>query len=157
MTKSSVALVWVMAILSSTGCGNASRVYEVEGQLLVGGKPASNAAVAFHPLNGTTDSATCPVALTDSNGHFRLSTFSQHDGAPVGDYIVTLIWRDDSIPFDDCECEDPTKHDRLGGRYADIGKSDLRVTVRARQNQIVLKTPAINLEFHNKKPAPKSS
>lgn len=113
-------------------------VYAVEGRLLVADKPAANAALAFHPIRATTASVHCPVAMTRPDGTFQLTTHRLNDGAPAGEYVVTVIWHDPSKPVDECACEDPAIHDRLCGLYADPGKSPLRSVVKPEKNQIQL-------------------
>jgi hypothetical protein len=91
------------------------RLYAVEGNVLVNGEPAENLNVAFHPLDGGRN-LFCPVGRTDSKGTFHLTTRLGEDGAPAGEYSVTLVWPDGLI--DECECVDPALHDRLKGLYA---------------------------------------
>src|SRR5262245_38250650 len=110
------ALVLVLVIgatflLSKVGRSSAEQIlYPVDGKVLVNGEPAENLNVAFHPQNGD-ESRFCPVGRTNSKGIFHLMTRSGADGAPVGEYRVTLFWPDGLI--DECECTDPTLHDRL--------------------------------------------
>ena len=112
-------------------------VHPVGGRLLVGGMPAANAQVAFHVLDGP--SAYHPVGITRADGTFSLTTVARDDGAPAGDYIVTVIWPNTSIPFD--ECVEPATHDRLYGAYSDPAKSTLRATVHLGRNDIVVEAP----------------
>lgn len=115
-------------------------VYPVDGRLIISDKPADNAALAFHPIGKSSASLARPVAMTRPDGSFRLTTFRRDDGAPAGEYVVTVIWHDPSAPVDECECQDPTEHDRLCGLYADPEVSPLRATIRRGKdpNQITL-------------------
>jgi hypothetical protein len=106
-------------------------VYAVEGKVLVDGAPAENLNVAFHPLDGG-EHKFCPVGRTDSHGIFHLTTRRMGDGAPAGEYHVTLVWPDGLV--DDCECVDPTLHDRLKGSYAKSVSSKFQVTVGSSRN-----------------------
>jgi hypothetical protein len=101
-------------------------LYAVEGRVLVNGEPAENLSVAFHPLDRDKN-VLCPVGRTNSKGIFHLMTRSNGDGAPAGEYHVTLVWPDGSI--DECECSDPALHDRLKGLYAKADQSTYRVKV----------------------------
>jgi hypothetical protein len=120
------------------GCGNPGQtriaVYPVEGKVLVGGIPAANAHVTFHP---TADGAPIPVGRTGPDGTFTLTTFTAGDGAPAGEYVVTVVWPNDSILRD--ECADVTTHDRLNNAYTDPAKRRLVVTVRPESNTVELK------------------
>jgi hypothetical protein len=101
-------------------------LYAVEGKVLVNGEPAENLNVAFHPLDGD-NSRYCPVGRTNNKGIFHLMTHSGADGAPAGEYRVTLVWPDGLM--DECECTDPTLHDRLKGSYAKVDQSKFQVRV----------------------------
>jgi hypothetical protein len=59
-------------------------------------------------------------------------TRSGADGAPAGDYRVTLVWPDGLI--DECDCPDPILHDRLKGLYAKADQSKFQATVRSSSN-----------------------
>jgi hypothetical protein len=101
-------------------------LYAVEGKVLVNGEPAENLNVAFHPQGGN-QSRLCPVGRTNSKGIFHLMTRCGEDGAPAGEYRVTLVWPDGLM--DECECIDPTLHDRLKGLYAKADDSKFEVNV----------------------------
>jgi hypothetical protein len=101
-------------------------LYAVEGKVLVNGEPAENLNVAFHPPEGEKNQF-CPVGRTNNKGIFHLMTRSGEDGAPAGEYSVTLVWPDGSM--DECECVDPTLHDWLKGLYAKADQSKFRAKV----------------------------
>jgi hypothetical protein len=67
-----------------------------------------------------------------------LTTKSIDDGAPEGEYIVTIIWLNDSVPLDECCGFDPLPYDRLHGLYADSATSTLRAKVQPQANEITL-------------------
>lgn len=128
----------ILAVL--TGCGRdqnhlRSPVYPVEGQLLVSGMPAANAKIAFHPVHHQEGRSICPVAITGPDGTFRLTTYSAHDGAPAGEYYVTVIWPNESIPVDECAELTPA-HDRLHLFYANPETRRIPVMVLPQSNQI---------------------
>jgi len=106
-------------------------LYAVEGKVLIDGEPAENLSVAFHP-QGAKKNPFCPVGRTNHKGIFHLMTRSDGDGAPAGEYSVTLVWPDGLV--DECENIDPTLHDRLKGFYARADQSKLQVTVRSSGN-----------------------
>src|SRR5262245_30863632 len=104
-------LLVAVGIFSFAGCGpgtpNGNVLCPVEGRLLVSGIPAANAHVTFHPIEGAAGTA-LSVGRTGPDGSFRLTTFAAGDGAPAGEYVVTVVWPNDSIPRD--ECVEPTTH-----------------------------------------------
>lgn len=132
------AIFAYLSCVCLAGCGSRDKLklYPVAGTLLVSGEPAANAKIAFHPLS--PGAAALPVATTAPDGTFRLTTYAAGDGAPAGEYAVTVVWPDDSLPVDECV---EAAHDRLQGRYADPTKTKLRATVRPEAtNEVTLKT-----------------
>lgn len=67
-------------------------VYPVHGQVLFQGRPAAHAQISFHPINDNSLSAIHPVGTVDEKGNFRLTSYKQGDGAPEGEYLVTIQW-----------------------------------------------------------------
>lgn len=93
-----VALLGVAGSLLA-GCSGESRTptYPVEGALDVRGGPAPGAFLVFHPLNPPApgkDGAEVPrpTAKVKEDGAFAVTTFEANDGAPAGDYAVTVEW-----------------------------------------------------------------
>lgn len=133
------ASLWALVLCCAAGCSDDRlplKVFPVSGKLMVGDKPAGGAHLAFHAVDRHIVS--CPVAMTAPDGSFRLMTYAVDDGAPAGDYVVTIFWRDESIPVDDCVGEDLIKHDRLFGIYFDSTKSPLRASVRPGPNDLTI-------------------
>lgn len=136
-------LCWVVLALAA-GC-NGSRppqVFPVKGRLMVGGQPAFGAHLAFHPVDQRFISR--PVAIVQRDGSFRVMTHAVADGAPAGDYVVTVFWRDQSIPDNECECHDSLQHDLLAGSYITPDKSLLRATVRRENNELTFDIAAVS-------------
>jgi hypothetical protein len=79
-----VAIGGVLAAIMATGCGQSPTV-KVTGAVSVKGQPAEGVQVTFLPANGRPASG-----VTDSQGKFELSTFTQNDGAMPGEHTVTL-------------------------------------------------------------------
>ena len=76
-----------------SGCGEPSNrlpVYPVQGVVQWNGKPLGNAMVTLHPVDKSDSRATTARATTDANGKFVVSTYDAHDGAPEGEYKVTV-------------------------------------------------------------------
>ncbi|MCI0360017.1 MAG: hypothetical protein L0211_16190, partial [Planctomycetaceae bacterium] len=90
------------ALLAASGCSFTSPVYEnqkpvhpVRGSVTVGGAPAASAFVLFVPLNEPAEPVDPrPRAEVKEDGTFAISTYGSEDGAPVGEYIVTIVWED---------------------------------------------------------------
>ena len=123
-----------VALLSGmlvAGCGRASPQFEsrptfpVEGRLFVGGKPEQGLQVFFHPLQASQQGI--PRGVTDAEGCFQLRTYHDGDGAPTGEYAVTVYWPGSSP----ASADDQLPPDRLKGRFANPNNSSLRATVAA--------------------------
>ena len=128
-------LLVAMLALPCASCGKGGRkpVYPVEGKVLVGKdrQPAAGALVIFHPADSSDEDPNKPRAHVGDDGSFTLTTYTQNDGAPAGEYVVTVAWPEPrKTPFD------PVGPDRLGGRYGDPKTSKLRVTVEAKPNAL---------------------
>lgn len=89
-----LSAIAIGGLLPAVGCGRSEAtrlaVYPVKGQVTLNGKPLSNALVVLHPKAATPGSTTTPRATTDQNGQFEVSTYDSKDGAPVGEYAVTI-------------------------------------------------------------------
>jgi hypothetical protein len=55
-------------------------------------KPTPGALVILHPLNDPDPRAPRPVARVGADGRFSPTTYSADDGAPAGEYAVTVAW-----------------------------------------------------------------
>lgn len=130
--------VWCLACAILGGCEQKPllppRAFQVQGRLFIDNALAGRASIGFYPIDQEKSQGRCPVAMTNPDGSFELTTYSPHDGAPEGDYAVTVMWLDDSMPIDECECPDPLLHDRLGRKYADPLTTPLQVTVLPQNN-----------------------
>lgn len=85
-----IALAWI-----GLGCsrGDGFKTYPVTGRVIVNGEPASGAFLVFHPVAAATGIGNKPTAQVKPDGTFELTTVEGGDGAPSGDYAVTLEWR----------------------------------------------------------------
>jgi hypothetical protein len=118
------------------GCGpkHAGRpvVHPVSGKLLVGGEPAANAEVILYPV-GREQPLMRPHATVQSDGSFHLTTFTTRDGAPVGDFALTVLWPGPRVKG---QAEDEPGPDRLRQRYADPKKPAASVRIDAETTQL---------------------
>jgi hypothetical protein len=113
--------------------------YPVKGQLLVQGKPAEGALIIFRPAAEAKPeewSAGFPRAHVASDGTFEVGTYDERDGAPAGDYVLSVSWVMPN-PLN----EEAPGIDKLAGRYADAATSKLTAKVEPRPTDL----PAIRL------------
>jgi hypothetical protein len=85
------------ALLMATilGCGKAEpnrvAVFPVNGKITFQRQPTVGATVLLHPQT-PLEKVPAPRASVAPDGTFRISTFNTGDGAPEGDYVVTVQW-----------------------------------------------------------------
>jgi hypothetical protein len=121
-------------------CGNRRKpVFTVTGQVLdAKQKPAVGAMVIFHPSPIDPKDTLKPLGFVGDEGKFALTTYDQGDGAPAGDYVITVIWpMPRKTPFD------PEGGDQLQGRYANPERSTLKFKVEGKPGNEV---PPIRLQ-----------
>lgn len=127
--------LWVLGVLvllsSCPACSSGRKpVHKVHGQVLVDGRPAAQAQVLLHPAEGGGEELR-PAGQTDDQGHFQLTSYANGDGAPEGDYAVTVTWfrvyktGGEAVPYN-----------ALPRRYAAAPSSALRVTIRKGDNDL---------------------
>jgi hypothetical protein len=75
----------------ATRDGSKMSVYTVTGSVLFEGQPAEGATVVLHPEDRSITIR--PRGVVDADGSFELTTYLPGDGAPVGEYKVTIDWR----------------------------------------------------------------
>jgi hypothetical protein len=116
------------------GCGGSGpKPQPVHGQILVDGQPVRGAAVTFHPV-GSTESLR-PSAQTDEQGLFSLTSFANGDGAPAGEYSVTVTLYRVDITRQQAE-GDATTVNVLPPRYANPTGSQLKAVVSKGKNDL---------------------
>lgn len=138
----------ILTLLGLTaGCSQSSNqkpVYPVNGHVTFEGKPVTRATILFASVDGG-DRALQPNATTDEQGNYTLTSYKSNDGAPEGEFIVSIFWpgprsKKSSSPSPDPE-EESEKNllgpDRLKGRYYPLLKSPLRATVKQGQNNVL--------------------
>jgi len=111
------------------------------GQILVNGQPVKGAMIIFHHVGDWGERTIVPQAWTDEDGRFVLSTYATNDGAPAGDYQVTVKW-----PAYRRKKIGP---DKLGDRFAKPESSGLTARIVKGTNELPpfdLKANVFNLK-----------
>ncbi|HTU89685.1 MAG TPA: hypothetical protein VMF69_06270 [Gemmataceae bacterium] len=119
-----------LLLLGSCAKSDHKPVYPVRGQVFYKGKPTTGALIVLHEINALTSQEVRPHSQVDENGDFVLSTYAAKDGAPAGDYVVTVDWRQ-LIPG-----RGGTGPNLLPSEYGESRRSPLRATVRAESNTL---------------------
>jgi hypothetical protein len=126
------------------GCGNGQKpAIPVQGQLFYksgekGTEPAGGAVVVFHPIPADpSPTAIKPIGEVRQDGSFSLTTYKGDDGAPAGEYAVTVIWLEKPVGPRLGENRGLAK-DRLEGRYSDPSSPKLKATVSEKSTTLRL-------------------
>lgn len=135
-----IALLW-LACLTLGGCGSrlpsdAQPVYPVRGTATFQGQPMRGAIVTFHAVNSRLTAR----GAADLSGAFTLTTYLADDGAPAGDYTVTIYWPADFSPHEN-DPDPPLAPDQLKLAYVDARTTTLRASVKPAPNSIDLRLP----------------
>ncbi len=122
------------------GCAEAkpdrTPVFPAKGTITFKGQPVSGALVALHPkapIAGTPN----PRANVGKDGSFQVSTYVTADGAPEGDYTVTVLWYKPVKKGEDIV----SGPNVIPAKYANPNTSDLVVSIKQGENDL----PAIAL------------
>lgn len=124
-TRFGPSMLLAAVLASCSKAPDKPATYPVTGRVTFEGNPAAGAVVILHPTNA---SAERPRAKADAKGEFTLTTFANGDGAPAGEYAVTVEWR---------KADDHPEQgvDLLPAAYGDPKTSKLRATIAAGGNE----------------------
>jgi hypothetical protein len=123
--------ILVALLFSHTGCGpKKSELIPVRGELMYQGNPARGALVQFRPVMGADKPwpSGYPRGEVQADGTFEIGTETSNDGAPVGEYIITVTWMVSPSGSEDPEM---ATVDQFQGKFRDPIKSNLKATVTA--------------------------
>lgn len=108
--------------------------FPVKGKVFFDGTPAAGAQVVFHYVDpATKKTGRLADAFAEPDGTFVLTTYNAFDGAPSGDYAVTVIQRQPWL-----DAQGKPGRSLLPDRYAKPETTDLRARVGNTSNDIVL-------------------
>ena len=124
--------VWIACVcLAGVSCSdryNGRPPYSASGIVRVNGEPAGGATVVFYHVDDWGPRTIVPQAVTGPDGRFVLTTYEAEDGAPAGDYRVTIEW-----PAYRLKKVGP---DKLGGKFAKPETSGLTARVAKGTNEL---------------------
>ncbi|MEY3174717.1 MAG: hypothetical protein RLZZ436_2631 [Planctomycetota bacterium] len=130
----------LVTTLGLAGCSEKSAwevPYPVKGSLTFRGKPVAEADIVLFPEDPSWPETVRPRARTKADGTFDVWTWQQGDGAPAGNYKVTLVHHEVAIS----KGAVVAKPNDLPPKYERHQTSDIRVTIVPGENQI----PAFSL------------
>jgi 3',5'-cyclic AMP phosphodiesterase CpdA len=107
-----------------TGVSTAKRLatHPAGGSVYFEGSPLAGAVVTLSA--GKAKKGEKATGIVQADGSFKLSTYKAFDGAPVGEYVVTVSAGKSGMSM-------PSK-------YASAAKSELKTTIQAGKNEIML-------------------
>ncbi len=129
-------LLALATTLPWAGCGASHRSvpqFKIHGKVLSRGSPAAGAIVVLHPVNKTGVSPYPPRAVAATDGTFVIGSSMKDDGAPEGEYAVTIVWPEEQDPKKQFENTPP---DRLKNRCNDAKNPKWRIRVSAGENAL---------------------
>jgi hypothetical protein len=114
---------------------NRKAVHPATGQVFFDGAAVHGAYIALHQVDPKTEkSSLIADAISEADGRFTLSTYKAWDGAPAGEFTVTVTQRE--APSVD---RGRPGINRLPERYGSVKTSPLKTAVKAGgENQITL-------------------
>jgi hypothetical protein len=148
LLKRTVSLLLFLSLAPAVGCGDGRLdVAPVRGRVTFGGQGVPRAVVIFHPGAEAAEELgkMRPFAYADSDGNFEIKTYVDGDGAPPGEYRVSIIARS-SRPR-----RGPSKDNRIpegsagpainippqvSKKYSDVDTSGIKVTVVKGENNL---------------------
>ncbi len=92
----------VIAALVASGCGsgrdtNQLPVFPAKGTISLKGELPKGACLVLHPKGNTAKAPNGdvirPRATVGQDGTFAFSSYNSNDGAPVGEYVITIEWQ----------------------------------------------------------------
>lgn len=142
-------LAAVAVLVPMLGCGGyplpegAKKVFVVRGELKFQGAPMDGAVVTFYtdpPTAGT--SSLSPTGTADESGKYALTTYLKDDGAPEGNYRVTIYWpMKTGGNAAKKEIDEPLPPDRLQYAYSHPKTTTLKAKVESKENTINFPLP----------------
>ena len=136
MQRSAGFALLSMIISVLAGCGGKSDrvpIYPVRGKVVFAAPTPARAMVVFHPVGNSAPNIPRPFATLEKDGSFELSTYVSKDGAPEGEYVVTLTWELPAKGGDD----DDSGPDLLRNTvYANPAKTPLKATIKPGRNEL---------------------
>lgn len=126
----------LLALLNGVvGCNSGEKIvpWPVQGSVTMQGKPVAEARITLYSVSPS--SKVRPIGITDSQGKFQLTTLAVNDGAPAGDYIVTV---ERPALADDAGEKARIGPNELPSKFANAATSPLRFTVDGKSDNHVL-------------------
>lgn len=131
----SPALLLAVSLTFLSGCGGETgpRCHPVEGRVLYQNQPLAEAMVVFHPLTPPVERVPQPIGNTNAEGRFMMTTLKSGDGAPQGEYAITIELREPRQIGEEVVRDGPNL---LPPKYASPRDTPLRYKVIPGKNEV---------------------
>jgi hypothetical protein len=131
-----LAIIYVASVCIIAGCSSTPKgpiCYPVRGKVTSKGRPLPEAMIVLHRIGGDVEGNQKPLAYSGISGNFSFTTFKQNDGAPPGEYAITV-----ELQGLQTGGEEPVRSgpNILPPKYAKPGTSGLKCTIVEGENQI---------------------
>jgi hypothetical protein len=147
MKKFSIRVHFLAAqimLLCMWGCTSeqALEVYPVKGQVYFQSQPAAGAMVILQPSSDLDNHPAFarlgfPHAQVENDGTFQMTTYAWNDGAPPGNYVVSVTWPVMGPHQDPERTQLVEVHpDRLQGAFANPTDPKFKVTIQKQPTEI---------------------
>lgn len=121
-------IVTGLLALGMSACSKANAkkpTFPVTGRVVTGTKPVANALVILHAVGDNSSEAVKSRGTTKADGTFTLGTYGIDDGAPAGEYAVTIEqWLPSPRP-------DESPSNRLNAKFSKPETSGFTASVAA--------------------------
>ena len=129
-----LATLLLVALVLGCGAGGKPPAIPVKGKVMFKkDTPAAGAMIVFHPLSEEFERRIGgkPFAKVQEDGSFQLTTYQENDGAPEGEYGLSVDWRVKPKNFLVFDSESSaTGKQMLKDKYTNPQKPFLKVTVK---------------------------
>lgn len=134
-----VAFIVLTLSVIATGCGEKggarpapAKTFPVKGTVTYQGKPLPEALVLFRSKDGKWTAS----GRTDTDGKYKLTTFNPGDGAPAGEYLVSVTAFESPSAAEDEEKPAPPPKLLIPAKYRLPETSGLTAVVEQKENEI---------------------
>lgn len=128
--------VIVFSSIAFAGCGGndwQAETFPAHGEIMINGDPPQGAVITLHPVGEQVDQrGSQPWAIVSGDGSYSLQTYEEADGAPQGEYHVTVRWPHD---INDMVA---AMTDQLGKAYSNPEQSKWTFTIAEGTNELPL-------------------
>jgi hypothetical protein len=128
-----VPILVTFALLLTSCAASGPACHPVQGVVRFEQQPCAEAIVVFHSKSNQAAGSPRPIATTNELGQFKLTTFQTGDGAPAGEYAITVELRQPRQVGEEIVRDGPNV---LPVRFSKPETSGLSYTVIAGDNSV---------------------